>query len=139
MKKIALLADGWKRLITYAWIRGINRFIDKYPERIEVCHYNCMGNWSDDRVFNQGEYNIFHLPDLTMFDGIILDLNNVCDEVQKQHLVDMVRESGVPAISIGSVVTDTDNNMTLQECLNIADQTMYENKRKKKNESMVER
>lgn len=82
MKKIALLADGWKRLITYAWVRGINQFIEAYPEQIEVCHYNCMGNWSDDRVFNQGEYNIFHLPDLTMFDGIILDLNNVCDEVQ---------------------------------------------------------
>ena len=106
MKKIALLADGWKRLITYAWVRGINQFIDKYPERIEVCHYNCMGNWSDDRVFNQGEYNIFHLPDLTMFDGIILDLNNVCDEVQKQHLVDLVKESGVPAISLGCYVPE---------------------------------
>lgn len=65
-----------------------------------------MGNWSDDRVFNQGEYNIFHLTDLTMFDGIILDLNNVCDELQKQHLVDMVKESGVPAISLGCYVPE---------------------------------
>ena len=48
MKKIALLADGWKRLITYAWVKGIITFNEKQTEPIEICHYNCMGNWSDD-------------------------------------------------------------------------------------------
>ena len=97
MKKIALLADGWKRLITYAWVQGINIFNEKHSEPIEICHYNCMGNWSDDLVFNQGEYNIFDLPELNRYDGIIIDINNMKDTVQRHHLIELVKKSGVPA------------------------------------------
>lgn len=42
-------------------------------------------------------------------------------------------------ISIGSSIIDGDTNKTLQDYLNMADQAMYNNKRKKKNESMVEK
>lgn len=90
MKKIALLADGWKRLITYAWVQGINTFNEKHSEPIEICHYNCMGNWSDDLVFQ---------------------------------------------VSIGTCImaADTpDKQKSLQDYLNMADQSMYENKRKKR-------
>ena len=106
MKKIALLADGWKRLITYAWVRGINTFNENRSEPIEICHYNCMGNWSDDSVFNQGEYNIFDLPELVQYDGIIIDINTMKDMVQRHHLIELVKKSGVPAISLGSSVED---------------------------------
>lgn len=106
MKKIALLADGWKRLITYAWVQGINTFNEKHSEPIEICHYNCMGNWSDDLVFNQGEYNIFDLPELSRYDGIIIDINNMKDTVQRHHLIELVKKSGVPAISLGSSVEE---------------------------------
>ncbi len=45
MKKIALLADGWKRLITYAWVKGINTFNEKQSEPIEMlcaCSDHCL-------------------------------------------------------------------------------------------------
>ena len=106
MKKIALLADGWKRLITYAWIRGINAFNENHSESIEICHYNCMGNWSNDPVFNQGEYNIFTLPELDRYDGIIIDINTMKDTAQRRHLIEIVKKSGVPAISLGNFVED---------------------------------
>ena len=106
MKKIALLADGWKRLITYAWIRGINAFNENHSEPIEICHYNCMGNWSNDPVFNQGEYNIFTLPELDRYDGIIIDINTMKDTAQRRHLIEIVKKSGVPAISLGNFVED---------------------------------
>lgn len=106
MKKIALLADGWKRLITYAWIRGINAFNENHSEPIEICHYNCMGNWSNDPVFNQGEYNIFNLPELNRYDGIIIDINTMKDTAQRRHLIEIVKKSGVPAISLGNFVED---------------------------------
>ena len=106
MKKIALLADGWKRLITYAWIRGINAFNGNHSEPIEICHYNCMGNWSNDPVFNQGEYNIFTLPELDRYDGIIIDINTMKDTAQRRHLIEIVKKSGVPAISLGNFVED---------------------------------
>lgn len=106
MKKIALLADGWKRLITYAWIRGINAFNENHSEPIKICHYNCMGNWSNDPVFNQGEYNIFNLPELDRYDGIIIDINTMKDTAQRRHLIEIVKKSGVPAISLGNFVED---------------------------------
>ena len=106
MKKIALLADGWKRLITYAWIRGINAFNENHSEPIEICHYNCMGNWSNDPIFNQGEYNIFNPPELDRYDGIIIDINTMKDTAQRRLLIEIVKKSGVPAISLGNFVED---------------------------------
>jgi len=100
MKKIALLSDGWKRLIVYAWTDGIMNKINDYKEDICLYHYNCFGNWSSDNLHNKGEYNIYNLPDLKQFDGIFVDCNNIKDKQVLEHLIDLVRESGVPAISI---------------------------------------
>lgn len=122
MKKIALLADGWKRLITYAWISGINNYIEKSSEQIELYHYNCMGNWSDDPVFNQGEYNVFNLPNLENYDGIIIDVNNVNDTVQLHRLIELVKRSGVPTISLGHYIEEfyyvgVDNRRAIQQMM----------------------
>ena len=77
------------------------------------------------------------------FGGDEFIIVHACESMEKaEQLVERIRdrfEKERIAISIGFVVTDIDNNMILQEYLNIADQVMYENKRKKKNESMVER
>lgn len=104
MKRVALLADGWERLITYDWIKGIKNYINNCSERIELDHYNCMGNWNDDAVFNQGEYNIFNLPQLEKYDGIILDVNTMKDKRQWNHLMDIVKQSGVPAVNLGHYI-----------------------------------
>ncbi len=58
MKKVALFSDGWKRLITYAWVDGMMKFISKSDEEICLYQYNCHGNWSRDEKHNHGEYNI---------------------------------------------------------------------------------
>ena len=100
MKKIAMLTDGWKRLLVYAWVDGLMRRAKEVREEICLYHYNCFGNWSTDERNNQGEYNIFNLPDLTQFDGIIMDCNNIRDKGQLQHLFKLLRASGVPVLSI---------------------------------------
>ncbi len=63
MKRVALFSDGWKRLITYAWVDGMMKFISKCSEEICLYQYNCHGNWSRDGKHNHGEYNIYLLPD----------------------------------------------------------------------------
>lgn len=100
MKKIALISDGWKRLITYAWVHGIMEYIN--DNKLDICldQFNCYGNWSSDRKHNQGEYNIYKLPDLTKYDGIILDCNNITDQEQLEKVIHMLKESGVPVVSI---------------------------------------
>lgn len=102
MKKVALFSDGWKRLITYAWVDGMMKFISESDEEICLYQYNCHGNWSHDEMHNHGEYNIYTLPDLSAFDGIIMDCTNISDKNVFDRLVDMLRKSNKPVVSIGN-------------------------------------
>lgn len=122
MKKIALISDGWKRLITYAWVIGIMDEIRNSGEHISLFQFNSHGNWSKDEAHNYGEYNIFKLPTLSEFDGIILDLVNTVDETVCQWVVKLVKESGVPAVSIGRQIeglyyVGVDNEGTIEEMM----------------------
>ena len=54
MKKVVLISDGWKRLITYAWVVGIMEAINESDEEIGLFQCNCFGNWSFDEKHNQG-------------------------------------------------------------------------------------
>lgn len=101
MRKVALISDGWKQLITYAWVDGIMNFIHRSGEDICLCQYNCQGNWSKDKLYNHAEYNIYNLPDLKKFDGIVLDCNNISDKEELERLIGLLRDSGVPVVSIG--------------------------------------
>ena len=101
MKKIALISDGWKRLITYAWVQGIMDKIHEMNRDVALYQYNCYGNWSKDELHNKGEYNIYNLPDLSKFDGIVLDCSNIVDREQFDYVIKLLRASGVPVVSIG--------------------------------------
>lgn len=100
MKKIALVTDGWKRYVTYAWIQGYRRFASENHLDTDLHVFQSFGNFNKDDGYNSGEYNITRLPDLTTFDGIILDLANVSDSKLKEEFLTRVRKSGVPAISL---------------------------------------
>lgn len=100
MKKIALITDGWKRYVTYAWVQGYRRYASQYHLDTDLYVFRSFGNFNTDEGYNSGEYNITRLPDLRTFDGIILDLSNVSDASLKESFLARVRESGVPAISL---------------------------------------
>ena len=72
--------DGWKRFFTYAWPSGILQRIQETNEKVNLYIFNSFGNWKTDQEYISGEYNIFNLPELSDFDGIILDLNNMSSE-----------------------------------------------------------
>ncbi|MDE7324159.1 MAG: GGDEF domain-containing protein [Lachnospiraceae bacterium] len=102
MKKIALIMDGWKRYFTYAWPAGILQRIHESGEDINLYIFNSSGDWSWDADFNIGEYNIYKLPDLNDFDGIVMDLNNIRYPEVANEIADIVRKTGKPAISISN-------------------------------------
>lgn len=98
-RKIAIIADGWRRHITYVWIRGCRNYIKEHELDIEISVFHSFGNFSRDEKFNAGEYNIIHLPDLSQFDGIILEVTNMLNQKKKQQIIQIIQESGVPAVS----------------------------------------
>ncbi len=122
MKKIALLTDGWRKYIVYAWTEGMMRKIKNEHLEIALFQFNCFGNWSRDKENNTGEYNIFSLPELDEFDGIVIDANNITDYEVLQKLIKSVRESGKPAVSIGHEFPDLyyvgiDNRKPIEEIM----------------------
>ena len=106
MKKIALFMDEWKRCFTYAWPSGILQRIRETNAEVSLYIFSSSGNWSLDNKFNYGEYNIYRLPNLQDFDGIILDLNNVELQDVREDIIRRVKESGGPAVSIGDDIED---------------------------------
>lgn len=106
MKKIALVMDGWKRFFTYAWPAGILERIKETQEDVNLYIFNSSGDWSMDEGYNIGEYNIYNLPDFNDFDGIIMDLNNIRHEDIGIKVIDAVKKSGKPAISIANKIDD---------------------------------
>lgn len=106
MRKIALLMEGWKHFFTFAWPAGILQRIHETNEDVNLYIFNSSGSWNPDKEYNIGEYNIFHLPDLKEFDGIILDLNNVCYKDVCEYVVQKAKASGKPVISIANELED---------------------------------
>ncbi len=106
MKKIALLTDGWHRFMTSDWAMGIEEYLKSAglaadtEEGISLFQYQCWGNWNHNERHNMGEYNIFNLPELTAFDGIILDSTNIKDRQIREWIRRLVVDSGVPAVSL---------------------------------------
>lgn len=94
--------DGWKRFFTYAWPAGILQRIRESGEDINLYIFNSSGDWSWDADFNIGEYNIYKLPDLNDFDGIVMDLNNIRYPEVSNEIAEIVRKTGKPAISISN-------------------------------------
>lgn len=81
-------------------IRGCRNYIKEHELDIEISVFHSFGNFSRDEKFNAGEYNIIHLPDLSQFDGIILEVTNMLNQKKRQQIIRIIQESGVPAVSL---------------------------------------
>lgn len=122
MRKVALLADSWNRIVTADWVSGINEYNKDIEEPVSLFHFNSMGNWNKVDGYNQGEYNIFNLADLRQFDGIVIDVNNIHDKNHLDHVLELVRNSGVPCVSLGHFEEDlyyvgVDNAQAIKEMM----------------------
>ncbi len=102
MRKIALLTDGWKKLITHAWADGIITAIQKENKDIALFQYNCWGNGTHDTMEREGEYNIFRLPDLREFDGVVIDMTNTSIRAFQSLILDKLRNIQIPVVFIGT-------------------------------------
>ena len=100
MKKVAIFSDGWRKFFNFSWVDGCHQYIADNHLDAQVYVFNSFGDFSVDEKFNTGEFNIFNLPDLKEFDGVIVDLNNIRDDEIREGILWKVRNSGVPTISL---------------------------------------
>ena len=88
MKKVALITNGQARYVTHGWIESYRRFIAEHHSDINLYAFHCFGDFSQDPNYNIGEYNITKLPQLSDFDGILLDLALIPDRELKEEIAD---------------------------------------------------
>lgn len=82
--------------------RMINGILDSaLPEGTNVYIFTCDGWYYASRFkYENGEYNIYNLPDFTKYDGVITNLETIHDVKIRETLVDKIRKAGVPCASM---------------------------------------
>ena len=104
MKKIALISDGWRRYVTYAWVAGIMQGARQLGVDICLYTYNTNGNLSHDDKFNEGEYALLEQIDYDDFDGFIYDCSNIENPDVITATVERLKQVKVPVVSISYYV-----------------------------------
>lgn len=98
-KKIALITGAWNGEAAYEIFRGIQKRAD--IENADIYLFCCYGGGSIyDPLYDEGEYNIFNLPNLEDFDGVIMLTNDLGNDDLIPELHKRLLESGVPCISL---------------------------------------
>lgn len=96
-KKIAILANGWSPEFDQLCLNGIRRYSEEKDIDVHIfLSYASEGNPVEER---NGDMNIFYLPDLTSYDGIIVLGNTFCS-FERDELPKILKDVTCPVISL---------------------------------------
>lgn len=102
--RIAVLIGGIAYEIQSRFLKGVMQGGREFDAKIFV--FTCQGDIYKQTDHGIGEFTIFDLPDLKMFDGIIYARNTIQNEKTCQELEARILESKVPVISIEAEIGD---------------------------------
>lgn len=80
----------------------IDGILDKaFKGDVNVFLFTCEGwRYSDNVSYAKGEYNIFNLPNMKNYAGVIVNFGTIYDEEAKRVILQKLGESNVPVVSI---------------------------------------
>ncbi len=118
MYKIAFFTYDWNNEITSQYFRGLERFLHVYQDTT-VNVIEGFGRYGS-QVADQSVFQIFNVPQISTYDGIIIQGNRVWDLKEKQVIADRAHENHVPVVSINNRLNDcmfvgTDNYSAMKE------------------------
>ena len=72
-----------------------------------VILFTCEGFiFHDLKEFSAGEYNIFNLPTLENFDGVIIDPDSIENKEMQEYLCNYIRTADVPCVSFNREISN---------------------------------
>ncbi|MCR5625803.1 MAG: GGDEF domain-containing protein [Lachnospiraceae bacterium] len=98
MKKIGFFTTDWNYELVSSMLRGLKKYVDEH-EDVRLYAFDCYGR-IEDTPANRAEYEIFSLPDFSMFDGVIVEGNQIVKEDERYKIRDKIKEAKIPGISI---------------------------------------
>ncbi|MBQ7925169.1 MAG: GGDEF domain-containing protein [Lachnospiraceae bacterium] len=102
LKNIAVLCTAIDSEAQMRMIKGIERFGRKHGCNIAV--FTWFTGFYEREKHNLGEVNIVNLPDLNLFDGVILAANVLHIEFNRNLILDLLKTVKVPVVSVGAKV-----------------------------------
>lgn len=97
-KRIALFANGWGSEYLEQIGNGVERFCTEND--VDVFAFVNHTAYAELKEENQGEFNIYTLPDLHDFDGAVLLSNSFNLPFEIEYLQEKIMEAGIPAVSL---------------------------------------
>ena len=97
--RIAFFTVDWNYELVESTLHGLKQFVDDHPN-VRLSIFDCFGK-DLDNAKDKSEYAIFNLPDLTQFDGLLVQGNQIVLQRVREELGRKIEASGVPAVSIG--------------------------------------
>ena len=96
--RIAFLTADWNFELVESTLRGLKQYVDDY-ENIHICVFDCFGKDLDNER-DKSEYAIYDLVDLSQFDGVLVQGNQIVLKRVREELGRRIFEAGIPAVSI---------------------------------------
>ena len=116
--KIAVLIGGIAYEIQKLLLEGIMKYAEEKKISIDV--FTCNGDNYKQSEYGIGEFQIYSLPDLTRYDGIIFARNTIQNEQYAHELTQRVLRAQKPVVSIENHIEGTsafyvDNREAMRE------------------------
>ncbi len=95
---IAVIVSGIDEEYQNTILQGIHEFASMH--NINICHFIAYGGILKNQKYDMGEFNIYELANFNLLDGVILLTNTISSPALTEKIVERVRKSGIPAVSI---------------------------------------
>ncbi len=110
--RIAFFTVDWNYELVESTLHGLKRYVDEH-ENVSLCIFDCFGK-DQDNARDRSEYAIFELPDLSQFDGLLIQGNQIVLNRAREGVARKVVQSGIPAVTIdcpieGATLVTVDN------------------------------
>ena len=97
-KRIAVFVNGWGNDYLQQVVQGVSRRATQ--ENIDIFLFVNYTAIAENQEYNVCELNIFRLPDLKDFDGVILMTNSFNLQEETDYLRQKLAEYPLPAVSL---------------------------------------
>ena len=97
--RIAFLTVDWNYELVENTLHGLLQYTVDHPD-VQICVFDCFGkDLGNDK--DRSEYAVFRLPELSSFDGLLIQANQIILSDAREEVGQIVAQSGLPAVSIG--------------------------------------
>lgn len=121
MIRIAFLSFDWNYEVIHHYYEGIQRYVKEHKD-VAVYVFHGFGKY-DGYEPEKGSFEIYNLPDFSMFDGIIIQGNRAWPKEMRQEIADQAMQEGAVVASLnypleGAIYIGTDNYGSMKEMTN---------------------